>query len=206
MTSVLVFLASMALSGPAEARVHVVFHRPAMRVVIDPWAPDYQPAPRSGYSWVSGFHDAYGYWHPGYWVPVATRPGLVWVAGHWEGPMWVEGYWRPPSRAGVVWVDGYYHQGAWVKGDWHDPHTAELHRARSAAYSRDRREDHLDRVEDRRDRAEDIRDRREDAHDIHPGDREDYHDHREDQADRHEDEADRREDREDKTRSSPTRR
>ena len=58
-------------------------------------------------------------------VAAASRPGQVWVEGHWDwaGSRWVwsDGYWMP-DRPGFVWIQGgwsydrghhYYRPGRW---------------------------------------------------------------------------------------------
>lgn len=53
------------------------------------WRPEY----RKGFRWLDGFYDENGLFQAGYWVPVGTRPGMVWVPGWFDGTAWVEGYW-----------------------------------------------------------------------------------------------------------------
>ncbi len=55
---------------------------------------------------------------------VATRPGFIWVHGHWaqEGTWkWKPGYYTP-ERPGEVYIEGHWeHRGGeyiWVTGNW----------------------------------------------------------------------------------------
>ncbi|MBN1335257.1 MAG: hypothetical protein JXB39_04805 [Deltaproteobacteria bacterium] len=145
--SLLPLLLGLTLGSPTvDAGVYVAVQTPGYAVVGDPWSPYYAPPYRPGWMWVEGWYDEYGYWHPGYWVPVRSRPGYVWVHGYWNGPMYMEGYWRPVYRYGYTWYDGYYHSGRWIPGRW-----ATYHHGVSHHSSRhDRWDDRYDR--DRRDR------------------------------------------------------
>lgn len=106
-------------SHHAPARVVVRGPAPVVRVVIDPWGPAYRPGPRAGYAWVDGYYAPSGRFIPGYYAPVAARPGYQWVPGHWAGHDYVEGYWREPSRPGFTWVEGAYDdRGDWGEGYW----------------------------------------------------------------------------------------
>lgn len=119
--AVLVFgLLSLLAPAMAEARprVRAVVPVPGIRVVINPWAPGYAPAPRPGWVWVEGHYDEDGNWIPGYWRPAFDRPGYVWVPGHWNGAVYVDGYWREADRPGFVWVEGHYEGNRWVPGYW----------------------------------------------------------------------------------------
>ena len=98
--------------------VRVMVPGPSLRVVVNPWAIGWAPAPRTGWVWVEGQYDQAGRWVPGYWSPGYARPGYAWVAGHWDGPTYVEGYWREMSRPDAVWMDGYYEGSRWVDGYW----------------------------------------------------------------------------------------
>jgi len=122
MRTLAILLIGLMLVGTAEARPR---HRPGppgprvgLRVVINPWAFGYAPAPRAGWVWVDGQYAPDGTWIPGYWRPAVDQPGWIWVPGHWDGGSYVEGYWREASRDGFVWVDGYYEGGRWVPGYW----------------------------------------------------------------------------------------
>ncbi len=92
--------------------------------VVNPWVVTWAPPPRAGWTWTAGWYDAWGYYHPGYWVPVSPAPvyrsvQYVYVPGWWEGNTYVEGFYRPTSRAGWTWVDGYYlSDGSYVPGHW----------------------------------------------------------------------------------------
>lgn len=92
--------------------------------VVSPWVVTWAPPPRPGWSWNPGYYDAWGVYHPGYWVPVGPAPvyrsvSYVYVPGWWEGDTYVEGYYRPSTRKGWSWVDGYYtSDGYYVPGHW----------------------------------------------------------------------------------------
>ena len=104
--------------GHSYSHGYVAPPRVAFRVVIDPWAVSYAPAPRPGYVWQSGY-SVHGRWIPGHWVPAYSRAGSVWVSGHWEGRDYVDGYWRSYDRPGYVWIDGDYDgRGSWRDGYW----------------------------------------------------------------------------------------
>jgi hypothetical protein len=117
------FLASMftaLAAGPANAALVISTWSPG--VAVDPMAPEYVPLARPDYVWVPGNYDAFGYYRPGYWAPVAPNPGFMWVAGSWVGPVYYEGYWRPVDQPGSVWMDPYwcdgrYYDGGWVRSD-----------------------------------------------------------------------------------------
>lgn len=100
-----------SLVDVAQAGTHVT-------VVVDPFVATYVPPPRDGYVWVAGAYDPYGHFAPGYWRPVAARPGYVWTGGYWIGPTYYDGYWRPASRPGYAWIDGYYVDGHHTAGRW----------------------------------------------------------------------------------------
>ncbi len=110
----------LAGSSPAEARPrhHGPVVRGGVRIVINPWAPGWAPAPRAGWVWIAGAYAVNGPWVPGYWAPASPRPGMVWVPGYWEGDTYVEGYWREEVRPGMVWVDGYYDRDHYLPGNW----------------------------------------------------------------------------------------
>lgn len=114
------FLVALVVPATAHARprVRVVLPFPAVRVVINPWAPGYVPASRPGWVWVEGHYDAAGTWIPGHWAPAFERPGYVWVPGHWSGALYIDGYWREAQRPGFTWVDGQYEGNRWVPGYW----------------------------------------------------------------------------------------
>jgi len=122
------FAPSIAEARPrhAPARVYV---GPRVRVVVNPWAPAYVPAPRVGWVWVAGAY--YGpRWRPGYWSPAAVRVGWLWVPGYWADTVYVDGYWREETRGGQSWVDGYYDDdGVWVPGYWAPANSADARRA-----------------------------------------------------------------------------
>jgi hypothetical protein len=82
---------------------------------VDTWA----PPSRYGWAWVPGYWD-FGWWHPGYWSPVAPAPvGYAYVPGWWDQQTYVEGYYRSEARDGWNWVDGYYQEdGTYVPGHW----------------------------------------------------------------------------------------
>lgn len=92
--------------------------------VVNPWVVTWAPPPRAGWSWVGGYYDAWGFYHPGYWAPAAppvryVSAGYVYVPGWWQNDVYIEGYYRAPERRGWSWVDGYYlSDGAYVPGHW----------------------------------------------------------------------------------------
>ena len=98
--------------------------------VVNPWVVTWAPPPRAGWSWVGGYYDPYGFYHPGYWAPSAppvtyVSAGYVFVPGWWQGATYIEGYYRAPSRAGWLWVDGYYlSDNSYVPGHWEPQSTA----------------------------------------------------------------------------------
>ena len=58
-------------------------------------------------------------------VPVAPRPGFVWVRGGWVWRghwVWSRGHWAHPPRPGASWVDGRYEYRGGVRvyigGGW----------------------------------------------------------------------------------------
>jgi hypothetical protein len=120
---------ALALAVPtasAFARPVVVVRPPVVHVGVgeihlgfDGWHRDATPVHRHGYVWVQGHYDRAGFWVPGHYRPVTSRPGFVWEAGHWRGTVYVDGFWRPAHRAGWHWVPGHYnpHRG-WIDGHW----------------------------------------------------------------------------------------
>jgi hypothetical protein len=59
---------------------------------------------------------------------IASRPGEVWVEGHWDWVdgqwSWSRGYWMA-ERPGFVWIQGGWSRDRgrheWRPGRWHDP-------------------------------------------------------------------------------------
>ena len=97
--------------------------------VVNPWVVSWAPPPRAGWSWVGGYYDGWGVYHPGYWAPMAppvayVSAGYVYVPGWWQNNVYIEGYYRAPARHGWAWEDGYYlSDGSYVPGHW-QPQTA----------------------------------------------------------------------------------
>jgi hypothetical protein len=58
-------------------------------------------------------------------VVVETRPGMVWIEGHWarhgDRWVWIDGYYER-ERPGYLWVQGYWDprgdQYVWIEGHW----------------------------------------------------------------------------------------
>ena len=147
MLSALLF--AVLLTAPADAGVVVRVGVPGVHVEINPWAPYYRPAARSGYVWIAGHYERDGDFVPGRWVPSYSRAGYAWVDGYWSGRVWVDGYWRASARSGYAWVDGYYAHGRWVAGYWGAPRvvryvSAPAHSRYVARAAAEHREDHRD--------------------------------------------------------------
>ncbi len=81
------------------------------------WEPQSGP-PLEGYGWEPGYWDGQ-YWVEGYWRPV-TRAGFRWVSA-WldDDGLFRAGYWEPVvSRPGMVWIPGWFDGERWVEGRW----------------------------------------------------------------------------------------
>ena len=79
------------------------------------WVP---VAARPGNVWVPGHRTRSGKWIPGHWRRAAYT-GHSWVRGHWAYGRWITGHWRPiKKRRGHVWVAGHIGPNGWVKGHW----------------------------------------------------------------------------------------
>ena len=86
------------------------------------WRPEF----RSGFTWVSSFYDAQGIYNSGYWAPIETTDGFVWVPGWFDGNDWVEGYWVRDDEYENTdlgswqpeegWDDGWDLEGGWGDG------------------------------------------------------------------------------------------
>lgn len=94
---------------------------------VDPWGTAWVPPSRTGWVWVPGFYNVYGYWVPGYWEParqtvvVYSDNSYVYVPGYWQDEVYVEGYYRVEARSDGdwEWIEGYYlEDGTAIPGHW----------------------------------------------------------------------------------------
>lgn len=76
----------------------------------------WRPTFRTGYAWVSSFHDGDGVFHAGYWAPVDDVPGMVWIPGWFDGAAWVEGYWVDQGEYETTDVQAWSPDEGWDAG------------------------------------------------------------------------------------------
>jgi len=84
------------------------------------WRPEY----RADYVWVSAWYDEDGVYHLGYWEPVHSVVGQVWIPGWFDGHQWVEGYWVDEEEYNGADLDAWQPEEGWHDG-W-DEESGEL--------------------------------------------------------------------------------
>lgn len=60
----------------------------------DAWVEGFwRPLARDRYQWITWWYDDNGVRYGGYWEPLESRPGQVWIPGWFDGNEWIQGYW-----------------------------------------------------------------------------------------------------------------
>ena len=76
----------------------------------------WRPEQRAGFAWVNAFFDADGVLHGGYWMPIESKPGQVWIPGWFTGTTWVDGYWVPQAEYDATDVSQWTPPEGWSDG------------------------------------------------------------------------------------------
>lgn len=99
--------------------VHVGIKAGEIHLGFDGWNRRAAPVVRTGYAWIPGHVDNAGFWVPGHYRPVMSRPGYEWEPGYWRGAVYVDGFWRPNHVQGLRWVPGHYTDNrGFMPGHW----------------------------------------------------------------------------------------